>query len=184
MPKIDDEVQTSNLTETSEESNPKKKAKAKPKASTNGKAKKAKKVGTRRPREEGQRSVNSTEPQREPKWNDRRKAIVMALRKLGATSVTSAVTAEKISETASKMKEFPGAKVLGSKEVNKHHGPKGLWYTKWHLSYYLPAELTHNGFVASTRNEGSRELVYYLTKKGQTTKFPVPEKKSKKDDDE
>lgn len=187
MPKLDESIAVvdDNVDMVDQtKAKPKAKVKAKPNAKAKAKASTKPKKGTgkRRVRAEGERSVNSNEPQREPVWNDRRKAIVMSLRKLGAVSATSAVTASKIAETACKMKEFPGAKILGDK-TDTSHGPKGLWFTKWHLSPSLTNELYHNGFVESTRIEGERELVYFLTSKGKTTKFPAKEKKSKKDEE-
>lgn len=192
MPQLNEVVTTDVETETEpvevDETPKKTKAKtAKTSTKSTGKAKNkskavVKKTGKRRMRAEGQRSVNENEPQREPVWNDRRKAIIMALRKLGAVNASSGVVASKIADTASKMKEFPKAKVLGDK-TETSHGPKGIWFTKWHLSPSLVNELHHNGFVQSTRVEGEREMVYFLTAKGKTTKFPAKEKKSKKDDE-
>lgn len=104
------------------------------------------------------KSVHADLPTREPKWSDRRKAVVLAMRKLGATGVTTAVPASKIAEVAAKH---------GAPEVADR-----VDLVKIILDVYRTAELLHNGFAASTRPEGSRELCYYLTKKGQTTKFP------------
>jgi hypothetical protein len=117
------------------------------------------------------KSVHADLPTREPKWSDRRKAVVLAMRKLGATGVTTAVPASKIAEVAAKH---------GAPEVADR-----VDLVKIILDVYRTAELLHNGFAASTRPEGSRELCYYLTKKGQTTKFPEvkPEAKPKAADE-
>lgn len=47
------------------------------------------------------------------------------------------------------------------------------------LDVYRTSELLHNGFAESCRHEGERGLRYFLTKKGQTTTFPVKEKVEK-----
>lgn len=120
-------------------------------------------------------SVHASEPVREPKWNDRRKAIVLALRKLGAVNEPSAVTAGEIAAAGAK----EGAKELGDK--TEYRGTTyGVYLTRVCLDIYRVNELLHNGFASSVRHEGERELRYYLTAKGKSTKFPAPEPKAEK----
>jgi hypothetical protein len=102
------------------------------------------------------KSVHADEPKREVVWNERRVAVVKAMRKLGAVSVGTAVTAGAIAKAAG----IPDDEVFRVKIV---------------LDVYRTSELTHNGFAKSVRPEGSRELAYYLTAKGKDTDFPVKE---------
>jgi hypothetical protein len=110
------------------------------------------------------KSVHATEPKREPVWNSRRIALVKAMRKLGATGQDSARTPEDI------------AKTMGTVEGIKMTDRVDL--IKIILDVYRTAELVHNGFAASTKHEGVRGNVYYLTQKGQKTTFPLKEKKA------
>ena len=82
-------------------------------------------------------------------WSDRRVAIVKALRKLRAFGLDTARTAMEISTSSG----------VDTKLV-KHH-----------CDVYLGAELVKQGYVESIRNEGVRELSYYLTSKGRETDF-------------
>lgn len=110
-------------------------------------------------------SVHAGKPQREPNWNARRVAIVKAMRELKATSPTAGRTAAEIAAKAAKK----GAPELADR----------VDLVKVVLDVYRTAELVHNGFAASVRLEGERELRYYLTKKGQTTTFPAKAKAEK-----
>lgn len=85
-------------------------------------------------------------------WNERRIAIVKALRSLKAVNGKYAVTADKVS-TRAKIKD------LTIKEVKRH------------CDVYRGTELVKHGYVVSTRREDSRELFYYLTDKGAKTDF-------------
>jgi hypothetical protein len=111
------------------------------------------------------RSVHADEPKREPLWNDRRVAIVKAMRKLNATNRGNARTAGEIQKVAQK-----AAKELA--------GDDGLARVKIILDVYRTTELLHNGFAQSVREEGERELRYFLTKRGTSTTFPQKSKKS------
>lgn len=111
------------------------------------------------------KSVHHTEPKREPKWNARRIAVVKAMRTLGAVDANNARTAGDI------------AKKAGSPDGVKLSERVDL--VKIILDVYRTSELIHNGFAASTREEGERELRYYLTAKGRSTSFPVKEKAAK-----
>lgn len=102
------------------------------------------------------KSVHADEPKREVVWSERRVAVVKAMRKLGAVSATTAVTASAIAKAAG----IPEDEVFRVKVV---------------LDVYRVTELVHNGFAKSVRPEGSRELAYYLTPKGKATDFPVKE---------
>lgn len=116
-------------------------------------------------------SVHANEPTREPNWSDRRKAVVLAMRELGGTGITTALTAEAIADKAAKL----GAPELATKNE------KGVFYTKIMLDVYRTNELVHNGFVATCKVEGERALRYYLTPKGRTTKFPAAVKPAKEE---
>lgn len=107
------------------------------------------------------KSVNAGLDKREPKWSDRRVALVKAMRALGAVNFTTAVTAEDI---AKKMGNVDGIKMIDRVDL-----------VKIILDVYRTAELLHNGFAESCRHEGERGLRYFLTKKGQTTTFPAKE---------
>ena len=100
-------------------------------------------------------SVHAKEPKREPVWNDRRTAIVKAMRTLGAVGKTTARTAGEIAAKA-KIKDVPTVKIV--------------------LDVYRTNELLHNGFADSVKHDGERELRYYLTAKGQKTQFPQKQK--------
>ena len=111
------------------------------------------------------KSVNANLDKREPKWSERRIALVKAMRALGALNYTTAVTAEDI---ATKMGIVEGIKMKDRIDL-----------VKIILDVYRPSELLHNGFAESCRHEGERGLRYFLTKKGQTTTFPQKEKAEK-----
>lgn len=134
-----------------------------------GKPAKANTAPKSKPMSNDGRSVHADLPTREPKWNDRRRNVVLAMRNLGATTGKDAATAEMIAKAAGSLK--------GSPELKGEDGPR---LVKIILDVYRTAELIHNGFAASTRHEGDRALRYYLTAKGKTTKFP--EKKPAKAD--
>lgn len=85
-------------------------------------------------------------------WNDRRQAVVKAMRKLGAISASTARPAEDIAKKAN----FKGLDVVK---------------VKLHCDVYRGSELIKQGFANSTREEGSRSLLYYLTAKGKSVKF-------------
>jgi hypothetical protein len=119
----------------------------------------------------GGRSVKADEPTREPVWNDRRTNIVKAMRALGAVDKKTAVTAGKIGEKAN---TFPKADPADWVDLVER-----VDLAKIVLDVYRTSELVHNGFVASVREDGERELRYYLTTKGQKTAFPQPVKKDK-----
>jgi predicted transcriptional regulator len=89
-------------------------------------------------------SVHADLPQREPRWNPSRLAVVKAMKALGAGDPSSAKTATQISAKC-------------GVDVKK---------VKIHLDVYRVTELLHNGYAKSVRTEGSRELSYYLTEKG------------------
>jgi len=113
-------------------------------------------------------SVHANEPIREPKWSSRRVAIVKAMRNLRAVTESTAKSAAEIAVVAAKM----GAAELGDMTDYGNRGAKGVYLVKCVLDVYRTAELVHNGFVASTKHEGDRELRYYLTDKGRKTTFP------------
>jgi hypothetical protein len=94
-------------------------------------------------------SVHAGEPQRVIVWSDRRIAVVKAMRKLGCKSPETAKTAGEIAKKAG----MPDDEVFRVKVI---------------LDVYRTNELLHNGYAQSYREEGSRELRYYLTRKGQT----------------
>jgi hypothetical protein len=102
------------------------------------------------------KSVHADLPKREPVWSERRVAVVKGMRKLGAVSESTAKTAIEI------------AKAAGIDQDD-------VYRVKVILDVYRTNELVHNGFAKSVRYPGERELRYFLTKKGQTTTFPVKE---------
>jgi hypothetical protein len=102
------------------------------------------------------KSVHADLPKREPVWSERRVAVVKGMRKLGAVSESTAKTAIEI------------AKAAGIEQDD-------VYRVKVILDVYRTNELVHNGFAKSVRYPGERELRYFLTKKGQTTTFPVKE---------
>lgn len=114
------------------------------------------------------RSVHADEPTREPNWTPRRIAVVKAMRTLGAADPSSARTAPEI------------AKKAGTADGIKLGDRVDL--VKIILDIYRTSELLHNGFAASIRHEGERELRYYLTARGKKTTFPVKEKAEKNGD--
>lgn len=171
-PEVTTEVETK-VSKAKKTPKPKAKKDNKPENKGKGKDKKADKPKANtapksKPMPDG-RSVHADEPVREPKWSDRRKNIVLAMRKLGATGVTSAVGADAIADAAAK---------LGSKELK---GDKGILLTKIVLDVYRTNELVHNGFALTVKQEGTRALHYYLTQKGRNTKFPEAAKSASKE---
>ena len=134
------------------------KAKPRPttkKAKPKGAAKKPAKVkAAPKPAAPAFTSVHADLPKREPVWNERRVAVVTAMRELGAMSATTAVTASAIAQAAG----IPEAEVFRVKVI---------------LDVYRVNELVHNGYAQTVRVQGSRELSYFLTKAGQTTTFPA-----------
>jgi hypothetical protein len=165
MPTVETTPETTTTTTPEANGKPAAKAPAKKKPAakktTKAPAKKAKaekhpNAPKRTPMPDG-KSVNATEPKREPHWNDRRVAVVKAMREMKATDPTSAKTAAEIAARASKkapeLKDRPDlVKVIGD--------------------VYRTAELVHNGFIKTVRLEGERELRYWLTPKGLKTDFP------------
>jgi hypothetical protein len=117
----------------------------------------------------GGKSVHADEPKKEVNWTPRRVAIVRAMRKLSADSEENARTAGEISLVARKDKSAPE---LADESDYGAHGPKGVYLVKVALDVYRTTELLHNGYAASTRHAGERELRYYLTESGLATDFP------------
>lgn len=117
----------------------------------------ASKAPKSKPMPNGQ-SVHADQPTREPNWNPRRIAVVKAMRALGAIDASTAVTATEVGKKAGTVE---GIK-LGER----------VDLVKIILDVYRTSELLHNGFAASVRHEGERELRYYLTAKGKKTDFP------------
>jgi hypothetical protein len=116
------------------------------KTTTKKAPKKANTAPKSRPMPNGE-SVHAGEAKREVRWSDRRIAVVKAMRKLGAVSQESARTAGEIAKKAG-IKEDDVAKV------------------KIILDVYRVTELLHNDYAKSYKEEGVRELRYFLTKKG------------------
>lgn len=113
-------------------------------------------------------SANGEKPAvREPHWSDRRKAVVLAMRKLNATSANNGATISEIAAAAAKL----GAKELADDSEYCGRKHKGEFLTFVCLDAYKTAELVYNGFAASNKVDGERGLRYYLTAKGKTTKM-------------